>query len=275
MALVVMLYRRMARVERGLCRARGQLAEVQREMHQGRLTLLAPAEDGPDAEPPEATRKKGHLLLIPGGIGAGAAIATKIRTAFETHTVAATTITATVAGLTAASILWGAAMVVDTEADRRPSAVPATPQAPGGETIPPEAMPTPTAGSDSPRPSPTGPADTGPGGEPRPTSDQAPAVNAPTPAGDSTTTTTADPGTGDNPPPAGTTSGTDGGTGTSPGDEEPSPSDDAGGTDGATSTDGSSDGGTEQPTDPPGTDGLICIGLTLPPLLDVDRLCLL
>lgn len=279
--LVVMLYRRMGRAERHAARVGGQLDDLRREVERDRLIRLVPEEGGGEPETDEPDGGRRRLRLVPPiSLGIGAVIATRLRHTFEAHTATATTVTATVAGLAGATLLWGMGTVFDSgSGEDRPVAAPTVPHTPNEETIPPSPLPTPsprptdppTPGSPAPTPSPTGPADTGPVGEASPTEPST--ANEPTPASDTGSTVPGADGGGGEP-----TDGAGGGDGGTGGDE-PTPGEDIGGTnggvDGGADAGGTATGGGEPPAEPDRADGLVCVGLSLPPLLDIDRLCLL
>lgn len=276
--LVVMLYRRLGRAERGLSRANGRLVELQHEIERDRLTKLIPVDGGGEPEPPDEDDGRRRLWLVPPVSGIAALVASKIRHTFEVHTATATTVTATVAGLAAASLLWGLSAVVENDEAPNRSNAPSAPRTPGEETIPPGITPTtgPTEPDTSATPSstssPTGPADTGPVGEPSPA--ESSETNEPTSAGDiGNPTPGVDGGSGEMP-----TDNPLGGGGITGGDQPP-PGDDTdgrdGGVDSGTGAGGTPTGGGDPPAEPDEVDGLVCIGLSLPPLLDIDRLCLL
>lgn len=277
--LVVMLYRRLGRAEEGLSQANDRLTELQHEIERERLKKLIPVDGDSDPEADDPDDDKKHLWLVPPVSGAAAFLAGKIRHTFEVHTATTTTVTATMTGLAAASVLWGVGTVVkNDEPQGRPFAAPSAPGAPGGETIPPSAEPAPdptgsqTPGGPSSTPSPTSPADTGPAGDPDPTEPD----DANKPATDGNIASTAPGASGgiSERPPGGSTSGSSaGGDAAGTGVDDPPPDGDtAGGADGGTDPGGTVTGGSEPPAEPD-EEGLVCIGLTLPPLLDINRPC--
>lgn len=236
----------------------------------------------PDTSQP--THRKPRLGLIIGGGGLAAAAWGKVQHGFQVHTVGMVSATAAAASLGAAAILWGAGVIDLKGGEDRPDAAQSAPHTPGEGTIPPTAAPSPsptesqTPAGPSPTSSPTGSADTGPAGEPGPT--EPAAANELTADGDigSAVPGTAG-GSGEQPTdgtPGGSESGgSDGGTG---GDEPPPDGDTGGtseGTDGGTDAGDTASGGGDPPAEPSEAEGLVCVGLTLPPLLDIDRLCLL